>query len=85
MVSMRDTVKIDTKLYRAIHKSKHRFIKKFYEMETGHSFYLFGYDPLFCPHCKKEMALVEVYYRHKRVSLQELYERTMAKVKFRSA
>ena len=29
MVSMRGTVKFDTKLYRAIHKSKHRFIKSF--------------------------------------------------------
>lgn len=84
MVSMRGTVKIDTKLYRAIHKSKHRFIKSFTKWRQD-ILLSFGYDPLFCPHCKKEMALVEVYYRHKRVSLQELYERTMAKVKCRSA
>lgn len=75
---------IDTKLYRAIHKSKHRFIKSFTKWRQD-ILLSFGYDPLFCPHCKKEMALVEVYYRHKWVSLQELYERTMAKVKFRSA
>ena len=75
---------IDTKLYRAIHKSKHRFIKSFTKWRQD-ILLSFGYDPLFCPHCKKEMALVEVYYRHKRVSLQELYERTMAKVKCRSA
>ena len=67
-----------------IHKSKHRFIKSFTKWRQD-ILLSFGYDPLFCPHCKKEMALVEVYYRHKRVSLQELYERTMAKVKFRSA
>ena len=67
-----------------IHKSKHRFIKSFTKWRQD-ILLSFGYDPLFCPHCKKEMALVEVYYRHKRFSLQELYERTMAKVKFRSA
>ena len=67
-----------------IHKSKHRFIKSFTKWRQD-ILLSFGYDPLFCPHCKKEMALVEVYYRHKRVSLQELYERTMAKVKCRSA
>ena len=75
---------IDTKLYRAIHKSKHRFIKSFTKWRQD-ILLSFGYDTLFYPHCKKEMALVEVYYRHKRVSLQELYERTMAKVKCRSA
>ena len=67
-----------------IHKSKHRFIKSFTKWRQD-ILLSFGYDPLFCPHCKKEMALIEVYYRHKRVSLQELYERTMAKVKCRSA
>ena len=67
-----------------IHKSKHRFIKSFTKWRQD-ILLSFGYDPLFCPHCKKEMALVEVYYRHKRVSLQEFYERTMAKVKCRSA
>lgn len=76
--------KIDAKLYRAIHQSKHRFIKGFTKWRQD-ILLSFGYDPLFCPHCKKEMALIEVYYRHKRVSLQELYERTMAKVKCRSA
>lgn len=76
--------KIDAKLYRAIHQSKHRFIKGFTKWRQD-ILLSFGYDPLFCPHCKKEMALIEVYYRHKRISLQELYERTMAKVKCRSA
>mgnify|MGYP000028291442 FL=1 len=76
--------KIDAKRYRAIHQSKHRFIKGFTKWRQD-ILLSFGYDPLFCPHCKKEMALIEVYYRHKRVSLQELYERTMAKVKCRSA
>ena len=74
----------DQRLRRAVSKEKHTIFLSFNRWRESilHSF---GYDPLFCPHCKKEMALVEVYYRHKRVSLQELYERTMAKVKCRSA
>ena len=32
-----------------------------------------------------EMLLVEIYHNHKRVPLQELYERAMAKAKCRSA
>ena len=32
-----------------------------------------------------EVLLVEIYHNHKRVPLQELYERAMAKAKCRSA
>ncbi|MFR7848681.1 MAG: hypothetical protein ACLU8S_14780 [Coprococcus phoceensis] len=32
----------------------------------------FGYDPLECPNCKHKMELLELYYNHKRVSLEEL-------------
>ncbi|MFQ7356043.1 MAG: hypothetical protein ACLU8S_10915 [Coprococcus phoceensis] len=39
----------------------------------------FGYDPLECPNCKHKMELLELYYNHKRVSLEELYERAMSK------
>ena len=39
----------------------------------------FGYDPLICPECGKQMSILEIYYNHQRVSLQELYERTMNK------
>ncbi|MFQ7354586.1 MAG: hypothetical protein ACLROG_07355 [Coprococcus phoceensis] len=42
-------------------------------------FLLFGYDPLECPNCKHKMELLELYYNHKRVSLEELYERAMSK------
>ncbi len=45
----------------------------------------FGYDPLNCPKCEHEMQFVELYYDHHRVSLEELYERAMAKAKCRSA
>ncbi|MFQ7353982.1 MAG: hypothetical protein ACLROG_03945 [Coprococcus phoceensis] len=39
----------------------------------------FGYDPLECPNCKHENGALELYYNHKRVSLEELYERAMSK------
>jgi hypothetical protein len=41
----------------------------------------FGYDPIQCPDCKKNMELLDLYYKHTKVSLDELYERTMAKMK----
>lgn len=75
---------IDKKLHHTIHKSKHRFIKSFTKWRQD-ILLSFGYDPLCCPHCKKEMVLAEIYYNHNRVSLQELYKRTMAKAKCRSA
>ena len=37
----------------------------------------FGYDPLSCPHCHTMMKIIDIYYNHKRVSLEELYERAM--------
>ena len=43
----------------------------------------FGYDPLQCPDCKKKMTFLELYFKHETVSLDELYERTMAKAKAR--
>ena len=41
----------------------------------------FGYDPIQCPDCKKNMELLDLYYKHTKVSLDELYERTIAKMK----
>ena len=35
--------------------------------------------PLECPHCKHKMEFLELYYNHKRVSLEELYEKAMSK------
>ena len=70
--------KIDSKLYRAISKSKHRFYRSFHQWRTA-ILTSFGYDPLECPDCKHTMTVLEVYYNHKRVSLQELYEKAMSK------
>ena len=39
----------------------------------------FGYDPLNCPDCKHEMLFLELYYNHKRVSLEEMYEKAMSR------
>lgn len=39
----------------------------------------FGYDPLECPDCGHKMVFLELYYNHKRVSLEELYEKAMSK------
>ena len=65
--------KTDEKLYRAISKSKHRICRSFNQWRTA-ILSSFGYDPLECPNCKHKMELLELYYNHKRVSLEELYE-----------
>ena len=70
--------KTDEKLYRAISKSKHRIYRSFNQWRTA-ILSSFGYDPLECPNCKHKMELLELYYNHKRVSLEELYERAMSK------
>lgn len=45
----------------------------------------FGHDPLRCPKCNHTMEFLELYHNHQRVSLDQLYERTMAKVRCRSS
>lgn len=75
---------LDKKLYRAIPKSKHQILKSFTKWRNN-ILVSFGYDPLSCPKCSHEMLIAEVYYAYHRVSLQDLYERTMAKAKCRSA
>jgi hypothetical protein len=70
--------KIDTKLYRAIHKSKHQIYRSFYQWRIA-ILSSFGYDPLICPDCGHKMDFMELYYNHQRVSLEELYERTMSR------
>ena len=69
---------IDKQLHKAVHKSKHRIILDF---NTWRMRFLLtmGYDPLQCPNCKKEMLFLELYHKHERVSLEELYKRTMIK------
>lgn len=68
----------DKSLTLAIHKSKRKTIRSF-TMWRNNILLSFGYDPLCCPNCKHTMSLTDVYYNHKRVSLEELYERANAK------
>lgn len=69
---------IDSKLYRAISKEKHRVFRSFNQWRNA-ILSSFGYDPLECPDCKHKMEFLELYYNHKRVSLEELYEKAMSK------
>lgn len=75
---------IDKTLHKAVPKSKHQILQDFIKWRNN-ILISFGCDPLCCPECGHEMLPVEVYYDHHRISLQELYERTMANAKCRSA
>ena len=68
----------DSKLYRAISKSKHHIYQSFNQWRTA-ILTFFGYDPLECPDRGHKMEFMELYYNHKRVSLEELYEKAMSK------
>jgi hypothetical protein len=69
---------IDSKLHRAISRSKHNIYRSFNQWRTA-ILSSFGYDPLECPDCKHKMKFLELYYNHERVSLEELYEKAMSK------
>lgn len=68
----------DRKLRHIISKDKHRIFLSFNRWRDC-LLSSFGYDPLKCPHCNSTMLFLELYFNHKRVSLDELYERTMSK------
>lgn len=74
----------DKQLRKAIHPSKHKFILSYSKWRNNIAA-SFGYDPLCCSKCKATMTLTDLYFKHKRVSLEEMYERSMAKIKYRSA
>ena len=69
---------IDSKLYRAISKSKHHIYRSFNQWRTP-ILSSFGYDPLVCPDCQHRMEFLELYFNHQRVSLEEMYEKVMSK------
>ena len=74
----------DKKLRKAIHQSKHKFILSYSKWRNNIAA-SFGYDPLCCSKCKATMTLTDLYFKRKRVSLEEMYERSMSKIKCRSA
>ena len=73
----------DKKLNRLIHPSKHKFLKSFNKWRAG-ILAAFGYDTLKCPRCDTFMLFLELYYAHKRVSLEDLYEKAMGKCRPKS-
>lgn len=70
--------KVDEKVFKAIPKEKHQILRSFNEWRTA-ILYAFGYDPLKCPDCGKTMLFQELYYKHRRVPLEELYEKVMSR------
>jgi len=68
----------DRKLRRVISKEKHKILLSFNRWRVC-LLSSFGYDPLKCPHCSSTMLFLELYFKHKRVPLDELYEKAMAK------
>lgn len=70
--------KIDSKLHRVISREKHRIYRSFTQWRTA-ILLSFGYDPLDCPECHHKMEFLELYYNHKRVSLEEMYEKSMSR------
>lgn len=70
--------KIDSKLHRVISKEKHKIYRSFTHRRTS-TFLSFGYAPLYCPECNHKMKFLELYYNHKCVALEEMYEKSMSK------
>lgn len=69
---------IDKKLHRTIPCEKHHIFRSFNQWRTA-ILSAFGYDPLKCPECGTTMFFLELYYNHKRVSLEELYRKAMSR------
>ena len=59
-------------------REKHHIL---YSYNKWRSFILhgFGYDPFRCDECDSNMLFLELYYRHKRVSLEKMYEKAMSR------
>ena len=70
--------KLDSKLRHAIPYHLHRLYKSFNRWKNA-IFIAFGYNPLKCPDCGSSMVFDELYFAHRRVSLQELYEKAMSR------
>ena len=72
--------KLDQSLRKLVPKSKHKILLEFNKWRNRIAS-SFGYDPIQCTNCKKQMELLDLYYKHTKVSLEDLYERTMAKIR----
>lgn len=67
----------DSKIRRAISRDKHKILLSFHKWRTS-ILSSFGYDPLKCS-CGATMLFLELYHKHKRVPLDELYKKVMAR------
>ncbi len=75
---------IDKTLHKAIDKCKHKILLDWNKWRNL-ILLSFGYDPLQCPNCNKhKMVFLELYHNHKRVPLDELYEKVMAPYRYQS-
>lgn len=73
---------IDKKLHRTVSLDKHHIYRSFNQWRTA-ILSAFGYDPLKCE-CGATMLFLELYFNHKRVSLEELYEKAMSRSRGRT-
>ena len=68
---------IDKKLHYAIPRDRRTIFCSFNKWRAA-ILRAFGYDPLKCE-CGATMVFDELYFKHKRVSLDEMYEKTMSR------
>lgn len=68
---------IDKKLHRAISRNKHHIYRSFNQWRSA-ILLAFGYDPLKCE-CGATILFLKLYFNHKHVSLEELYEKAMSR------
>jgi hypothetical protein len=68
----------DKKLHRAIRREAHPLLLSLNRWREN-ILYTFGYDPLKCSRCGTTMLFLELYHKHQRVPLDEMYERAMRK------
>jgi len=68
---------LDKQLHRAISQEKHPFYRSFNQWRNA-ILSAFGYDPLKCE-CGTTMLFLELYFNHKPVSLEEMYEKVMSR------
>lgn len=68
---------IDKHLHHAISREKHHLYRSFNQWRTA-ILLAFGYDPLKCK-CGATMLFLELYHKHVRVSLEEMYENVMSR------
>lgn len=68
---------LDKTIRKAVDPCKHKILLDWNKWRNL-IFLSFGYDPLKCPNCNHKMVFMELYQKHKRVPLEELYEKVMA-------